>query len=49
MCIFATMKKKLIEIPEELFSRIKELATEEERSVNKQIVVLLKKACNGKA
>jgi len=38
------MKKKLIEIPTELFEKIQELAKENERSDNKQIVYLLKKA-----
>jgi hypothetical protein len=38
------MKKKLIEIPIELFEKIQELAKENERSDNKQIVYLLKKA-----
>lgn len=38
------MKKKLIEIPNELFEKIQELAKENERSDNKQIVYLLKKA-----
>jgi hypothetical protein len=38
------MKKKLIEIPDELFEKIEKLANETERSVNKQIVYLLKKA-----
>lgn len=38
------MKKKLIEIPNELFDKIQELAKEKERSDNKQIVYLLKKS-----
>ena len=38
------MKKKLIKIPTELFEKIQELAKEKERSDNKQIVYLLKKA-----
>ena len=38
------MKKKLIELPSELFEKIQELAKENERSDNKQIVYLLKKA-----
>lgn len=38
------MKKKLIEIPTDLFEKIQELAKENERSDNKQIVYLLKKA-----
>jgi len=38
------MKKKLIEMPEELFQEIEVLAKENDRSVNKQIVSLLKKA-----
>jgi len=42
------MKKKLIEIPTELFDKIVRLATENDRSVNKQINHLLKSAV-GKA
>jgi len=42
------MKKKLIEIPNELFEKIQELAKENERSDNKQIVYLLKKALEEK-
>jgi len=42
------MKKKLIEIPNELFEKIQELAKENERSDNKQIVYLLKKALDKK-
>jgi len=42
------MKKKLIEIPTELFEKIQELAKENERSDNKQIVYLLKKALEEK-
>jgi len=42
------MKKKLIEIPTELFENIQELAKENERSDNKQIVYLLKKALEEK-
>ena len=42
------MKKKLIEIPTELFEKIQELAKENERSDNKQIVYLLKKALDKK-
>ena len=42
------MKKKLIEMPDELFKKIKELAKENERSDNKQIVYLLKKALEEK-
>ena len=38
------MKKKLIEIPAELFDKIASLASENDRSVNKQINHLLKKA-----
>jgi len=38
------MKKKLIEIPEELFKKIKESAKKNVRSVNKEIVFLLKSA-----
>ena len=38
------MKKKLIEIPSELFEKIASLASENDRSVNKQINHLLKKA-----
>jgi len=42
------MKKKLIEVPAELFEKIERLALESERSVNKQIVYLLKKALEEK-
>jgi len=42
------MKKKLIEIPIEFFDKIQELAKENERSDNKQIVYLLKKALEEK-
>ena len=38
------MKKKLIEIPIELFNKIQQLAKDSERSDNKQIVHLLKKS-----
>lgn len=38
------MKKKLIEIPNELFGEIQKLAKENERSCNKHIVFLLKKS-----
>jgi hypothetical protein len=38
------MKKKLIEIPTELFEKIESLSKENDRSVNKQIVFLLRKA-----
>lgn len=38
------MKKKLIEIPEELFEKIALLASENDRSVNKEITQLLKRA-----
>jgi len=38
------MKKKLIEIPTELFNKIVRLASENDRSVNKQIVFILKNA-----
>lgn len=37
------MKKKLIEIPTELFDKIVRLASENDRSVNKEINNLLKK------
>ncbi len=40
--------KKLIEMPIELFGKIKKLAKENERSVNKQIVYLLKKSVENK-
>ena len=42
------MKKKIIEMPDELFEKIQELAKENERSDNKQIVYLLKKALEEK-
>lgn len=38
------MKKKLIEIPTELFDKIVRLASENDRSVNKEINHLLKSA-----
>jgi len=38
------MKKKLIEIPNELFEKIKKLSKENDRSVNKEINHLLKKS-----
>jgi len=38
------MKKKLIEIPTELFERIARLAKKNDRSVNKEITNLLKKS-----
>jgi len=38
------MKKKLIEIPIEIYEAIQKLAKENVRSENKQIVFLLKKA-----
>ena len=38
------MKKKLIEMPQELFIQIAQLAHENDRSVNKEICALLKKA-----
>jgi len=42
------MKKKLIEIPTDIFKKIQELAKANERSDNKQIVYLLKKALEEK-
>jgi len=42
------MKKKLIEIPAELFDKIVRLASENDRSVNKEINHLLKKATQWK-
>lgn len=41
-------KKKLIEIPTELFEKIEQLAKDNDRSVNKQISHLLKKALDKK-
>ena len=38
------MKKKLIEIPEELFNKIEASAKKNVRSVNKEIVYLLQSA-----
>lgn len=38
------MKKKLIEIPEELFKQIESSAKKNVRSVNKEIVFLLQSA-----
>lgn len=38
------MKKKLIELPTELFNKIEVLAKLNDRSVNKQITVMLKGA-----
>lgn len=42
------MKKKLIEIPTELFIKIVRLASENDRSVNKEITRLLKIAVGKK-
>lgn len=42
------MKKKLIEIPTELFDKIIRLASENDRSVNKEINYLLKSAVGKK-
>jgi len=42
------MKKKLIEIPEELFNKIKASAKKNDRSVNKEINHLLKCAVGEK-
>jgi hypothetical protein len=42
------MKKKLIEIPTELFEKIVRLAAENDRSVNKEINHLLKSAVGKK-
>jgi len=42
------MKKKLIEMPTELFKKIVRLASENDRSVNKQINYLLKIALDKK-
>ena len=42
------MKKKLIEIPAGLFEKIVSLASENERSVNKEITYLLKQATKRK-
>ena len=39
-----TYKKKLIEIPEELFKKIEESAKKNVRSVNKEIIFLLQSA-----
>ena len=36
------MKKKLIELPTELFKHIERMAKENDRSVNKQILFMLK-------
>ena len=36
------MKKKLIELPKDLFQQIEKLADKNERSVNKEITFLLK-------
>jgi hypothetical protein len=36
------MKKKLIEMPDEVFDKVKKLALANDRSVNKQIVFMLK-------
>jgi hypothetical protein len=43
-----SMKKKLIEIPTELFDKIVRLASEKDRSVNKEINHLLKSAVGKK-
>lgn len=42
------MKKKLIEIPEELFKQIEDSAKKNVRSVNKEIVFLLQSATGNK-
>lgn len=42
------MKKKLIEIPEKLFKQIEASAKKNVRSVNKEIVFLLKSATDNK-
>ena len=42
------MKKKLVEIPTELFNKIVRLAYENDRSVNKEINHLLKSALGKK-
>lgn len=42
------MKKKLIEIPTELFEKIVQLASKNDRSVNKEINHLLKSAVGKK-
>ena len=42
------MKKKLIEIPEELFKQIEASAKKSVRSVNKEIVFLLQSATDNK-
>lgn len=36
------MKRKLIELPTDLFNKIEVLAKQNDRSVNKQILVMLK-------
>jgi|DEB0MinimDraft_4_1074332.scaffolds.fasta_scaffold111359_2 hypothetical protein len=38
------MKKKLIELPKELFEQIEKSAAKNERSVNKEITFLLRQA-----
>lgn len=38
------MKKKLIELPKDLFEQIEKSAAKNERSVNKEITFLLKKS-----
>mgnify|MGYP003666557195 FL=1 len=42
------MKKKLIEIPKELFDKIEESAKKNVRSVNKEIIFLLKCATDNR-
>ena len=42
------MKKKLIEIPKELFDKIEGSAKENLRSVNKEIIFLLQSATDSK-
>ena len=42
------MKKKLIELPDDLFNKIEFLAKENDRSVNKQICFILKKSLDDK-
>lgn len=42
------MRKKLIELSDELFKRIEDSAKKNERSVNKEIAFLLKKSLENK-
>ena len=42
------MKKKLIELPDELFEKVERLAKQNARSVNKQILFLIQQGTDKK-